>query len=331
MPELSAFKRGWRVLNQIGEAICLQIRVGRITLLSIPVDYVPRRIDWAKWIDCISIGAKVLGDRHGLAPKIAISPDHLESKDNTNVGAIQNQRGLDEVDLIKLFSDVGEASRFIFVGSWQLPTTSWIHSSQAVFSSKYNALIADVLTSQMKYWSPTAERQEKAGAFLVTDDIGRLSSLSSICKAWRARQFRTAILTEAKRPSWFAATVDIHLGMSSEGEGIRLHRIAVLEPDQWCDSPNIREDILKVIRAPEDCPEIWVSAPSLGLSLWIADQQESLKTSLSKLRSPSAILGWHPVRDSISFLANAPSKSMLYMVDRHSRLQVMMKEREAST
>jgi hypothetical protein len=319
------------VSNQTGEVICLQLRLGRINLLSIPVDFVPRRIDWAKWIECISIGAKVLGDRHGIAPKIAISPDHLESKDNASVVAIQGQRGLDEVDLIKLFSEVGEASRFIFVGSWQLPTTSWINSSQAVFSSKYSALIANVLTSQMKYWNPAAERQEKSGAFLVIDDVGRLSSLSSICKAWRARQLKTANLTEAKMPSWCAATVDIHLGMSSEGEGIRLHRIAVLEPDQWCDSPNIREDILKVIRAPEDCPEIWVSAPSLGLSLWIVDQQESLKTSLSKLRAPSAILGWHPVRDSISFLSDAPSKSMLYMVDRHSRLQVLMKEREAST
>ena len=121
------------------------------------------------------------------------------------------------------------------------------------------------------------------------------------------------------------------MGMSSEGEGLRLHRLAVLEPDQWCDSPIIKEEILCDIKAPADCPEIWISAPSLGLSLWIADQQESLKTSLPKLRMPSSILGWHSVRDSISFLSEAPSKSMLYMVDRQSRLHVLMKEQDAST
>ncbi len=317
--------------NQTAEAICLQIRLGRVNMLSMPVDYVPRRIDWPKWVDCLSIAARVLGDRIGIVPKISISPDHQETKDNANLVSIQEQRGLDDVDLIKLFGDSGEASRFIFIGSWAQPTTSWIHSSQAVFSAKYSALISDVLASQLKYWSQGAERQEKRGSFLVTDDVGRLSSLSSLCKAWRLRLLKANILTEAKLPSWCAATVDIHMGMSSEGEGLRLHRLAVLEPDQWCDSPIIKEEILCDIKAPADCPEIWISAPSLGLSLWIADQQEPLKTSLPKLRMPSAILGWHSVRDSISFLAEAPSKSMLYMVDRQSRLHVLMKEQDAST
>ena len=316
--------------SQTTEAICVHLRLGHVKLLSMPVDYVPRRIDWAKWVDCISIGARVFGERIGVVPRISISPDHQESKDNTNFVAIQKQSGLDEVDIVKLFADAGEGSRFVFIGSWAQPTTSWIHSSQAVFSAKYSSLMSDVLASQLKHWSPMAERQEKGGTFLVTDDVGRLSSLATLCKAWRVRQLRLGLVTEAKLLSWFAATVDIHTGMSSEGEGVRLHRLAVLEPDQWCDSPRIRDEILREIQVPTNCPEIWVSAPSLGLSLWIADQQESLQTSIPKLRMPSSVLGWHPVRDSISFLAEAPSKSILYMVDRHSRLQVLMKEQDVS-
>jgi hypothetical protein len=308
------------------EAICLQIRLGRVSLVSMPADYVPRRIDWAKWVGCLSTRAKVLGDRLGLVPRISISPDHQESKDNTNLVSVQEQRGLDDLDLVKLFADITDASRFVFIGSWEQPTTSWINSSQAVFSAKYAALIPSVLASQLKILNPSAERLERLGSFLVTDDVGRLSSMSSLSKAWRGRQVHTGLLNEARAPSWFAASVDIHMGLSSEGEGLRLHRLAVLEPEKWCASPTISQDVLRDIRFPADCPEVWISSPSLGLSLWIADQQEPLKTSLTKLRMPSAVLGWHPLRDSIAFLAEAPPKSMLYMVDRHSRLQVLMKE-----
>ena len=316
--------------TQPAEAICLQFKLGHIGLVSMPVDYVPRRIDWTKWVDCVAMGSKTLNQRIGMTPRVCVSPDHKDPKDNFAMVSLQEQRGLAYVDLLKMFSEIVEGTRFLFAGSWSQPIPSWINSSQAVFSARYGAMIPDLLSSQLRHWAACAERMEARGSFLVTDDVGRLSALSSLGKNWRARQTRSGMMTETRSPSWFAATIDVHRSISAEGSPARLHRLATLEPENWCGAPKIKEELLDSIRHPADCPEIWVSSPSMGLSLWIAEQQGPLSASIDRLRVPGAVLGWHPLRDAISFLAEAPPKSYLYMVDRHSRLQVLMKEQGIS-
>jgi hypothetical protein len=316
--------------TQPAEAVCLQVKLGQIGLVSMPADYVPRRVDWAKWVDCVAIGSKAMNQRIGMAPRVCVSPDHKDAKDNLALVSLQEQSGLEYVDLLKMFSGIVDGTRFLFAGSWSQPIPSWINSSQAVFSARYGSMIPDILSSQLGSWAVCAERMETRGSFLVTDDVGRLSSLSLIAKNWRARQIRSGMLAETRSPSWFAAMIDVHMPKSTDGSPARIHRLAALEPENWCGAPKINEELLESIRHPADCPEIWISSPSMGLSLWIAEQQGPLSANAERLRIPSAVVGWHPLRDAVAFLAEAPPKSYLYMVDRHSRLQVLMKEQDTS-
>lgn len=316
---------------QFAEAFCLTLRLGRTDMVSMPSDYLPRRVDWAKWIACIASGARILNDRVAMSPRICLSPDHQDPKDNIAIASLQGQSQLESVDPMMLLSDVGDGSRFLFVGSWTRPIPTWFSSLQSVFNVKYGAMIPEILSTQMREWGVYAEKLEKNGTFLVSDDMGRLSALTAVSRVWRARQIRSGMMTEARTPSWFASVVDIYGPKSSEGIPVRLHRLAVIEPERWCGSPQIDPEILSIIRTTDDPPEIWISAPGIGVSLWIADQQQPLAAALGKLRMPGTILGWHPLRDIFAFLSHAPSGSMMYCVDQSARLQVLKKDQGEPT
>jgi len=317
--------------TQVAEAFCLQLRVGEVSMVSMPADYLPKRIDWAKWVDGVAMTARVQKNKSTSQPRIFMSPDHLDAKDNLAFFSMQSQNGLEHVDPLKLMADVAEETKFLFVGSWNQPSPSWFKSVQSVFAARYAGFAAEVLPRQLKLWSPAAERMENRGCFLVTDDLGRISALSSLGRAWRSRQTRSGMTSETRNPSWFAAAFDVHLGVSSEGVGLRLHRLAVLEPESWCGAPQIQEEHLRSLRFGEGCPEVWISTPGLGMSLWLADQLEPLSTVQQKLRIPSAVLGWHPMRDLVSFVAEAPSDSVMYLVDANARLQLIKKELDGAS
>ncbi len=311
---------------QPAEALCLPLHIGRIDLVAMPAEYLPRRIDWPKWLDCINIGSRVMGDRVGVSPRICLSPDHVEAKDNMAVAYLQSQGTLEQIDPLALFSDVADGARFLFVGSWSQPLPTWFSSAQAIFGAHYAQVIPDFLSKQMVEWSRNADALEKNGSFLVTDELGRLSGLTSISRNWRNRSMRSGLLAEVRSLSWFAAVVDMPMARSAHAIDMRLHRLNVVEPESWCGAPKLPDDVLNVIAAPKDCPEIWISAPGLGVALWIAEQQQPIRDILPKLQVPGAILGWHPVRDLLTFLARAKDGSMLYVVDSQSRLQVLRKD-----
>lgn len=312
--------------TQPAEPLCLPLHVGGIGMVSMPADYLPRRIDWPKWLDCINIGSQVMGNRVGVAPRICLSPDHADAKDNMAVAYLQSQGTLEQIDPITLFSDVAEGARFLFVGSWSQQLPTWFSSTQAIFGAHFAHVIPDFLARQMLDWNRHADALEKDGSFLVTDDLGRLSGLTSISRNWRNRSMRSGLMNEMRSQSWFAAMVDLPSARFEGAADMRLHRLAVIEPESWCGSPKLHDDLLSAIAAPKDCPEIWISAPGLGVAFWIADQQQPLKEILAKVQVPGAILGWHPIRDLIAFLSRAKNGSMLYLVDRQSRLQVLKKD-----
>jgi hypothetical protein len=311
---------------QPAEALCLPLQIGRIDLVSMPSDYLPRRIDWGKWLDCVNMGAMVMGERLGASPRISVSPDHQDAKDNLALTYFQGQGTLEQIDPVTIFSDVTDGARFIFVGSWSTAVPTWFTSAQSIFAAQYASLIPDFIARQFLLWGRTAERLEKEGSFLVTDDLGRLSGLSSIGRSWRNRAMRSSVMGEPRSASWLAAIVDVPMARSASAVDMRLHRLNVIEPEVWCGSPKLDVEIMSAMRAGEDCPEIWISAPSVGVALWIAEQQYPLNTLLSKLHVPGATLGWHPVRDLLAFLSRAKDGSMFYMVDRQCRLQVLKKD-----
>ena len=317
--------------TQAADALCLQLRVGQVSMVSMPADYLPKRIDWAKWVDGVAMTARVKKNKSTSQPRICMSPDHLDAKDNLAFFSMQSQNGLEHVDPLKIMADVAEETKILFVGSWNQPSPSWFKSVQSVFAARYAGFAAEVLPRQLKLWSPAAERMENRGCFLVTDDLGRISALSSIGRSWRSRQTRAAMTSETRNPSWFAAAFDVHLGVSSEGVGLRLHRLAVLEPESWCGAPKIQEEHLSNLSLGKGCPEVWISTPGLGMSLWLADQLEPLSTLQPRLRMPSAVLGWHPLRDLVSFVAEAPSGSVIYLVDANARLQLLKKELDGAS
>lgn len=308
------------------EALCLPLQIGRIDLVSMPADYLPRRIDWSKWLDCVNMGSIVMGERLGVAPRVCLSPDHQEAKDNLSMAYLQSQGTLEQIDPVTIFSDVADGARFLFVGSWSFLMPTWFTSAQAIFSAQYASIIPDFISKQFVIWGRHAEQLEKNGSFLVTDDVGRLSSLTSISRNWRARAMRSSLQGEARSPAWFAAIVDVPMARSASAVDMRLHRLNVVEPEVWCGSPKLADDLVETMRPPKDCPEIWISAPSIGVALWIAEQQQPINEILSKLQVPGCVLGWHPVRDLLAFLSRAKDGSMLYMVDRQSRLQVLKKD-----
>ena len=104
--------------TQPAEVLCLPVKLGQIGLVSMPGDYVPRRIDWTKWVDCVAMGSKVLNLRIGMTPRVCVSPDHKDPKDNYSMVSLQEQRGLEYVDLLKMFSEILEGTKFLFAGSW---------------------------------------------------------------------------------------------------------------------------------------------------------------------------------------------------------------------
>lgn len=315
---------------QSAETLCASLRLGGVNLISMPSESLPRRVDWGKWVDCIAAGLKVLDQKIRSTPRITMSPDHVNPEDSIAIGMIYGQGGLEHIDLIRMLADVSEPTRFLFVGGWFRPIPSWFSSLQSVFNANYGSLIPDQLTKQMNWWKNCAEKKERDGFFLVSDDLGRLSALTSIARNWRSRQVRSGVLAEARSPSWCAASVDVFLPKSSEGQALRLHRLAVLEPEAWCGSPRITCDEQLTEASLSGSEELWISAPGAGLALWIGDQFHDLKESLDRIRMPGAILGWHPLRDLIAFLSDAPSGSLLYLVDQSSRLQILRKDEEPS-
>jgi hypothetical protein len=230
------------------------------------------------------------------------------------------------MDFLKLISGVSEDTKFLFVGSWPQNLPSWFKSLQSVFAAKYAPIMQEELGRQIKFWSSLSERLEANENFLVIDDVGRLSALSAISKNWRSRQLRANILQEVRSLSWFASTVDVHMPRSSEGEALRLHRLLVLPPEQWCGAPTFAASLETFSSGSAIAPEIWVSAPGAGMSLWIAEHHHVAGDVPSSVRLPSAVLGWHPLRDMLAFLAEAASGSLMYLVDSDANLQILLKE-----
>lgn len=314
--------------QQTVEALCVQVRIGQSSLVSVPSEFVPKRINWAKWADGAAIGLRVRKNRSIIAPRLCISPDHQDPKDNLAFMSTQNQSGLEQVDLFKLIGSVSDESKFLFVGSWTQTLPSWFKSLQAVFAAKYSSSMQEMLSHQVKYWSSIGERLESLENFLVVDDVGRLSGLAGIAKIWRSRQSRANVLAEARSNSWFAATLELHMPRASEGAAIRLHRLHVFKPDQWCGAPQFGQTSIAGLPDFAAIQEVWVSAPGSGMSLWVADQYSMLSGLSTKLRMPGALLGWHPLRDLIAFIGDAPANSVMLMVDGELNLQVLMKERD---
>lgn len=312
--------------QQTVEALCVQVRLGQSSLVSVPSEFVPKRINWAKWADGIAIALRVRKNRSIVAPRLCMSPDHQDAKDNLAFMSIQNQSALEQVDLFKLISSVSDETKFLFVGSWAQTLPSWFKSLQAVFNAKHSSIVQEILSSQVKYWSHIGERLESLESFLVVDDVGRLSALAGAAKIWRSRQSRANVLSEIRSNSWFAATLELHMPRASEGNAIRLHRLHVFKPDQWCGSPQFGTTPIPGLPELGVAQEVWVSAPGAGMSLWIAEQYGMLNEASSKLRMPSALLGWHPLRDLIAFIGGAPTNTIMFMVDGDLNLQVLMKE-----
>lgn len=317
--------------QQTAEALCIQLRLGQSALVSLPSEAVPKRVNWMKWADGVSTAMRVKKNRSLIAPRLCMSPDHEDSKDNLTFMSNQNQSGLEQVDLFKLISSASDEDKFLFVGSWMQTLPSWFRSLQAVFSAKYGSVLQNFLAQQMKSWDLLGDRLETRDNFLVVDDVGRLSALASISKLWRSRQARANILTETRSASWFAATMELHMAKSSDGEAIRLHRLRVFKPDEWCGSPRLAKESFPGAPDLKLASQIWVSAPGAGMGLWIADQYELVDKDIQKLQMPSAVLGWHPLRDLIAFLSAAPSTSVMFMVDADMNLQVLMKESEGNS
>jgi hypothetical protein len=312
--------------TQPAEAFCFQINMGAVKLVSMPSDHVPKRVDWAKWIDCSTAELTALRQQMSLAPRICMSPDHTEPKDNLGVVSIHGQRGLEHVDPMKLLADVSENIRYLFVGSWNHPIPSWSASVQAIHDARYGGLFPEFLSSQIKHWQKISETLDVASNFLVTDDVGRLSALSGLSRAWLGRQLRSGVFNEPKSASWVACSIDLYTPLSAGGTSIKLHRAAVLDPESWCSSPRLCTKHQELLQLAPECPELWVSSPGIGLSMWLAEQRAPLKNLIERLRCPSAVLGWHPLRDALAFLGAAPNGSVMILVDRHSRLQILLKE-----
>jgi hypothetical protein len=312
--------------TQTADALCLTLQLGKIDLVSIPADYLPRRIDWAKWLDCVNMGSLLTGERLGVNPRICISPDHQDAKNNQTIYYLQSQSTLEQVDPVALFSDVADGARFIFVGTWSLSIPAWLSSAQAIFSAKFSGIMNEFLAEQFSRWCRIAEILEKSGSFLVSDDVGRLSGLTGVSRNWRQRTMRTGVLSEVRSPSWFAAVVDVAMSRSANATNMRLHRLLTLDPDLWCGSPKIAFNEASLDQAPSSAGDIWISAPSVGVALWIAEQQGHLEHGFSRIHVPGAILGWNPIRDLLAFLSRARDGSLLYLVDQHWRLQVLKKE-----
>lgn len=310
------------------ESFCVQVKLGQVSMVSLPSDIVPKRINWAKWADGVSISSRVVKGRSVSAPRLSMSPDHLDSKDNLLVMSPQSQSGLERIDLLQLLSTAADETKFLFVGSWQVGLPSWFKSLLSVFAAKYSSVSQDVLHQQASHWAKMGDMLESRGSFLVVDDLGRVSALSGISKAWRARLSRSNLLLETRAHSWFAATVDVHMPVASNGQSVRLHRLHVLPPESWCGSPAFNPDFQQHFLNHKNAAEIWISAPSLGAALWIADQVEPLVDRDIQLRMPSAILGWHPLRDAVAFVAEAPPSSVMLLVDGDANLQFLMKERD---
>ncbi len=311
---------------QPAESFCFQVNLGAVRMVSMPADYVPKRIDWAKWIDCSAAEISMVDQQFSLLPRICMSADHEDPKDNLAVVSIHGQRGLEHVDPIKLLADVAENTRFLFVGSWNHAIPSWSASVQSVYGARYGAMFPDILSRQIRHWQRVAEKFDSTGNFLVTDDAGRLSGLAALSRAWLSRQLRSGVLNESKATSWFACSVDLYTTVSEPRNPSKLHRVAVLDPENWCGSPRLAAHHLELLRLSSDSPEIWVSSPGLGLSMWLAEQRAPIHSTIEKLRFPSAVLGWHPLRDALAFLGCAPHGSVMLLVDRHSRLQILLKE-----
>ncbi len=311
---------------QAAEALCVQIRIGRPKLVSLPSEFVPKRINWAKWADGVTAGLRVKKNRFNASSRLCLSPDHQDPKDNLAVLSSESQSSIEKIDFLKLVSGVSEDTKFLFVGSWPQNLPSWFKSLQSIFAAKYASTMQEELGRQIKQWSSLSERLEANENFLVIDDVGRLSALSALSKNWRSRQLRANILQEVRSPSWFASTVDVHMPRSSEGEALRLHRLLVLPPEQWCGAPTFAASLDHLRLSPKPAPEIWVSAPGAGMSLWIAEHHQMTSDGASGLRLPSAVLGWHPLRDKLAFLAEAASGSLMYLVDSDANLQVLLKE-----
>jgi hypothetical protein len=312
--------------TQPAEAFCFQLNIGSIRMVSMPSDHVPKRIDWAKWIDCSVAELVTLKQQMSQVPWICMSADHADAKDNLGVVSIQGQRGLEHVDPMKLLADVAENMRYLFIGSWHHSIPSWSASVQAIYAAQYGARFPEVLSRQLHHWQKIADLLGVGSNFLVTDDIGRLSALHGLSHAWLGRQLRSGIFSEQKSPSWLACSVDLYAPLSAGGTKIKLHRVAIFDAHAWCGSPSIDAEYLTFMRSAADYPELWVSAPTLGLSLWLAEQHAAWDAVHDRLRCPSAVLGWHPLRDVLAFIGCAANGSMMIIVDRHSRLQILMKE-----
>jgi hypothetical protein len=325
-PEFSDLKREWQVQIQPAESFCIQLNLGQVSMVTMPSDYVPRRLDWGKWIDCVTSSVRVIDSQITSAPRVCMSPDHVDDKDNLAVVSSQGQRGLEHVDPIKILSEVTENTRFLFAGTWFHPIPSWSSSAQAVRSAQFGSGHAGLLQTQVGHWKPISERLASSGNFLLCDDNGRLTALSSLARSWVTRQERSGIYHEIRSKSWFACGIDLLTPVSAGGTPVKLHRLAVIEPEKWCGSPAPEPEVMSLITAVPECSELWISAPGLGLSIWLADLRGVKAEAFDNVRVPSAILGWHPLRDAMAFLAAAPAGSVLLLVDRHSRLQILLKE-----
>lgn len=310
-------------MPQSAELQALTVKIGRIVVISSPVDQAPSSLDWQRWVRNTALRFERFESR---SPGRVVLLDHLDQQSDMQKSFETEifRQDLLAADPMAILSERTGGHLLLMRGGVQFAASAWVESLRHLTQAKYADVLSKFLDQQFSDWRELASDVRDDSLFVLSDLGNKFVNASEHCQGWVQRIVRSRLVNENKKGSWAAGVMRVYDDLDQEGMKLRLQRLAVLSSIDWCGDPEWQHSIqgaLDTVVSQTD--ELWVSVPYAGLALDIADRLKIVGLPAStRLRSPSAVLGWHPMRDFLLFLKSPAKRRLLVLVDSLERVQI---------
>ena len=305
----------------------LSIAIGRVSLVSVPHDSMPQKLDWHRWVQNMSVRFEHF-ERPGPRRIFLLDDGEGGASGAKPVSSLPLAReNLQSIDLLNMAGSWPETTLALTHGSWKFSLSSWLESYKQICAAKFVKDVGTLLQEQIALWVELSGKLHDDSYFVLSDQGSRFVNVSEICQSWLNRIIRSRVVPEPRTGAWASGAFVVHAPGEGLGRKIRLQRILVVEPSGWCGNPKWHEafqtDLAKYLMKATEC---WISAPTCVLTLDIDFRLLRLRGGAWTLCAPSTVTGWHPLRDFMTFLSCAKDGSIFVYLDVHERLQFVVIE-----
>lgn len=305
----------------------ISLSLGRVVLTSAPTESAPQKLDWDQWVENVAVRYSVF-ERYRPKRIGVLDRSNFLGDGSSFRGFLHSHHNLQTVDMLDLLAGWQESTVLLVHGAWSFAVSSWVASLKQVSELAHADGFNSMLHTQLDRWQRRYTEIADESLFVLSDVNGKFFNAHDYCNMWLRRVVRSRVVAESHSQAWSAGLVELFPINENSGRSTRLQRHAILDPSSWCGDPLWEEDLWEVCHHElVKTKELWISLPAMGL---VADVEGRLhRLGLSedvKMMAPSIFMGWHPVRDFMSFLASeSEHRSFVYM-DSQERLQIITAE-----